>query len=240
MQAMILCAGAGKRMQPLTHMLPKPLVCVDGRPMVVHHIVKFRRAGVRRIVINAAHLAPVLQAYLGDGSHWGVTIDWSVEATCAEQAYESGGGIRAALPYLTAEAFPVVACDIMSDYPYSRLIEKARTLCQHPWDADLVLVPNPLYHRKGDFSLSVHGIVSYDNPMYTFSSLGVYRRCIFRSESIHRFSLFPWLLQQQTDRVVHGELYQGRWCNVGDLQELARARKQFASSSLFSDLNSVQ
>lgn len=237
MRAMILCAGAGKRMQPLTHMLPKPLVRVGDRPMVVHHILKFRRAGIRHIVINAAYLAHVLQAYLGDGSRWGVKLYWSIEANSASQAYESGGGICAALPHLLSPAFPVVACDIVSDYPYRKLVRKARQLLAHPWIADLVLVPNPSYHAKGDFSLDSQGKISYCNPQYTFSSLGVYRRSIFRQVPVHRFPLFPWLLRQAGQYIVHGELYRGRWLNVGDLHELACARELFAKSSLYSQVN---
>ena len=174
MRALILAAGAGSRLQPLTRAVPKPLVSVGGAPMAVRQIIALREAGVRDVVINAAHRWRLLRAALGDGSAWGVRIHWSVEGDSVDEALETRGGIVKALPLLSPDRktpFLVVAGDIVTDYPYGRLVARGAALGEEAL-AHLVLVPNPSYHPSGDMRLEA-GRLRSDAPTRTFASLGV-------------------------------------------------------------------
>ncbi len=220
MKAMILAAGRGERMRPLTDSTPKPLLRVAGRPLIEHHIAALREAGFRDLVINHAWLGEQIVAQLGDGSRLGVRIAYSAEP---EGALETGGGIRQALPLLDGDAFLVVNGDIWTDFPYARLKQAPRGL------AHLVLVDNPPHHPGGDFSLA-HGRVSDGGGQaLTFSGIGVYRPELFASHAPGRFALAPLLRAAMHDGQVSGEHYRGGWTDVGTPQRLEALERQLGA-----------
>ena len=228
MRALVFCAGAGKRMRPLTQLMPKPLVPVLGIPMVVRQILALRRAGVTEIMLNAAHGARILQGAIGDGSRWGVRVAYSVEGNSTEEALETRGGIVKALPYLAegGKAFLAVAGDIVTDYNYARLLERARLLDQSNADAHLVLVPNPSYHPRGDMSLAPSGRVGREGERLTFSSLAAYRTSLFEWLPAVEAKLFPWLWKIIDAGRVTGERWDGAWYNVGTIEERNRVERE--------------
>lgn len=150
MRAMLLCAGEGRRLRPLTQLYPKPLTTIGGVPLAVRQILALKRAGITEIVVNVAYGARILQAELGDGSRWGVHLAWSVEGHTAAEALETRGGIVRALPLLMAGsedgAFIVAAGDIATDYDYAALAEQAQSLSASGDWAHLVMVANPTFH----------------------------------------------------------------------------------------------
>ena len=167
MRALILAAGEGRRMQPVTLTTPKPLVEVAGTPMAVRQILALRKAGVEEIVLNVAHLGDRIVETLGDGSAWGVRLRYSVEGRTAGEALETLGGIAKALPMLDDGdgAFIVVAGDIVTDFDYSRLVRAGRALAGSDAVAHLVLAPNPSYHADGDMTLDELGLcLLYTSP----------------------------------------------------------------------------
>ena len=205
MQAMILAAGRGERMRPLTDHIPKPLLRAGGKPLIVHHLERLASAGIRDIVINHAHLGGQIEAALGDGSRWGVRIRYSPEG----KALETGGGIFRALPLLGPDPFLVVNGDIWTELDFSRLrIETDRL-------AHLVLVSNPAHHPGGDFALSDGRVRADGAPRYTFSGIGVYHPDLFRDQEPGAFPLAPLLREAMRRDLVSGELYRGRWSDVG-------------------------
>lgn len=231
MRAIVLCAGAGSRLRPLTHILPKPLVPVGGVPMVVRRILALRAAGIREIVVNAAYGAAELVAALGDGARWDVRLHWSIEGRTAEEALETRGGIVRALDMLTdggrERAFVAAAGDIVSDYPFERMLERAA-------DADalahLVLVPNPDYHPKGDMGIDASGRATRDPAVerYTYSSLGLFRAELFEGVGDERAALFPWLYGVIDAGRATAEVWRGAWYNVGSFDEVARLEAHLA------------
>lgn len=220
MKAMILAAGRGERMRPLTDHTPKPLLRVGGKTLIEHLIEALAAAGFRDLVINHAHLGAQIEAHLGEGARYGVHIAWSREP---EGALETGGGIFQALPLLDDGPFLVVNADIWTDYPFARLARRADGL------AHLVLVDNPAHHPGGDFVLTGGRVQVQGGPRLTFSGIGVYHRDLFRGCAPGRFPLAP-LLRAAMDRgEVSGEHYTGRWHDIGTaerLTELDRALSQ--------------
>jgi MurNAc alpha-1-phosphate uridylyltransferase len=212
MKAMILAAGRGERMRPLTDRTPKPLLEAGGKPLIVYHIEALRDAGFRELVINHAWLGEQIEQYLGDGSRFGVQILYSPEP---EGALETGGGIHHALPLLGDEAFVVVNSDIWTDYPYARLHHPQQAL------AHLVLVDNPAHHRQGDFSLDNGLVTDAGEATLTFSGIGLYRPELFSSHAPGAFPLAPLLREAMRRGQVTGEHYRGRWSDVGTPQRLA-------------------
>jgi MurNAc alpha-1-phosphate uridylyltransferase len=218
MKAMILAAGRGERMRPLTDHTPKPLLEAGGKPLIVHHIERLAAAGFREIVINHAHLGDQIEAALGDGACWGVHIRYSPEG----KALETGGGIFRALPLLGPAPFLVVNGDIWTDLDLSRLHLRDGLL------AHLVLVENPTHHPKGDFALAQRVVLSQGEPRYTFSGIGIYRPDLFRDCQPGAFPLAPLLRRAMDLGLVSGELYSGHWSDVGTparLQALDRMLK---------------
>ncbi len=210
--AMILAAGRGERMRPLTDHTPKPLLEAGGKPLIVYPIEALANAGVRRIVINHAHLGGQIEAALGDGCRWGVEIRYSPE----QQALETGGGICKALPLLGDDPFIVVNGDVWSDCDFSRL-ELAEGDLAH-----LVLVPNPAHHPEGDFVLREGRVYAEGEPRVTFSGIGVYHPRLFKGCEPRPFPLASLLRRAMADRQVGGHLHPGRWMDVGTPQRLAR------------------
>jgi len=219
--AMILAAGRGERMRPLTDTTPKPLLVAGGKPLVVWQIESLARAGFREIVINAAHLANALMHALGDGSRYGVRIHWSREP----EPLEPAGGIATAMPLCPEGPLVVVAGDVYTDFDYAALRARADTMALD--DASprvhLVMVPNPAYHPEGDFALEGSRI-HWDGPSrLTFGSLAVYDTALFRElPRGTKLKLLPLLHDWISRGLVSGELYEGPWANVGTPAELAR------------------
>lgn len=212
MKAMILAAGRGERMRPLTDSTPKPMLTIGGKPLIQWHIEHLREAGFKELVINVSWRREVLQDYLGDGGQFGIAIDYSVEA---DGALETAGGIRQALPML-GEQFLVVNGDIWTDYPFASLSNISLSHLAH-----LVLVPNPAHHPAGDFGLHEHFLLNEADVRYTFSGIGVYRKELFAGLAPGEHKLAPLLRDAVADRQVTGELFPGIWSDVGTPERLA-------------------
>ena len=212
MKALILAAGRGERLRPLTDHTPKPLLEAGGRPLIEHTIIALARAGFTELVVNLAHLGGQIQARLGDGSRLGVSIAYSHEG---EEALETGGGIHHALPLLGEGPFLVVNGDLATDYPFEHLRDRPDRL------AHLVLVENPSHHPKGDFALLGNGTLSATGePRHTFSGIGVYRPGLFSACKPGKFPLAPLLREAMQKGLVTGERYQGFWMDIGTLERL--------------------
>ncbi len=216
MKAMILAAGRGERMRPLTDTVPKPLLEVGGKPLIVHLVERLARAGFTGLVVNLGYRGDQIRAALGDGRAWGVRIDYSREP---ENALETGGGIFQALPLLT-DPFVVVNADVATDFPFATLSAPAGAL------AHLVLVPNPPHHPEGDFDLVGGRVLPGKGGRYTFSGIGVYRHALFADCTAGRFPLAPLLYRAAARGRVTGEPYPGLWMDIGTPQRLAAWRKQ--------------
>lgn len=218
MKAMILAAGLGERLRPLTETTPKPLLEVDGKPLIQHHVERLVAAGVRDIVVNTSWLAEKIEAFLGDGSRFGVRVQWSRE----DEPLETGGGIRRALPLLGGEPFLVINGDIWTDFDLNTLVRQSWS---EEMDAHLVLVPNPVHHLAGDFSLSPQGVVGYpegEDHAFTFSGISVMRPEIFAlySSASEKFPLRDVLVSGIKAGCVSGEVWRGAWWDVGTLERL--------------------
>ncbi|EKP0259783.1 nucleotidyltransferase family protein [Aeromonas sobria] len=210
MKAMILAAGRGERMRPLTDLLPKPLLAVGGKPLIVHHIDKLKAAGVTTLVINHAWLGHKLVETLGDGSALGVTIHWSAE----ESALETAGGIVQALPLLGSAPFLVINGDTWLDLDY-------RSLVSQPLGDDLAhlwLVPNPPQHPTGDFALQQGRVM--DTPAFTFSGVGLYDPAAFAGLAGGARKLAPLLRAWMAQGRVGGSLLAGEWRDIGTVERL--------------------
>ncbi len=216
---MVLAAGRGERMRPLTDACPKPLLPAGGRPLIVHLLERLVEGGFREIVINHAHLGGRIEEALGDGARYGASIVYSPEIP---EALETGGGIHHALARLGADPFLVVNGDIWTDYPFGRL----RSL--QPPLAHLVLVDNPAHHPAGDFGLDAGRVMDGGTPALTFSGIGVYRPALFHGCRSGRFPLAPLLRFAARRGQVSGEHYRGRWWDVGTPQRLAELDRLLA------------
>jgi MurNAc alpha-1-phosphate uridylyltransferase len=213
---MILAAGRGERMRPLTDTTPKPLLEVGGKPLIVWHIENLARAGIRELVINHAHLGGQIEGFLGDGSRFDVSIHYSPEA----EALETAGGIANALPLLGSAPFLVVNGDVFCDFDYTLLNREAVRMDQQV--AWLVMVDNPSHHPTGDFFLDGAKIRSQGVPLLTFSGIGLYRPQLFGSiQRGTKAKLAPLLREAMDCGKVGGMHYHGRWMDVGTPQRLA-------------------
>lgn len=210
--ALIFAAGLGERMRPLTDATPKPLLDVRGKPLIVWHLEKLARAGVRDVVINTSHLAAQFPAKLGDGSTWNLRIRYSFEGP---EPLDSGGGMFRALPFLGHEPFLAVNGDIFTDFDFS-------TLPQNPlWAAHLVMVDNPPQHPNGDFVLRDDRLFDEPTPRLTFAGIGVYRPSLLDGRSDGKFSIVPILRDAMRRNEISGEHYRGVWNDVGTPERLA-------------------
>ena len=214
MKAMILAAGRGERMRPLTDTIPKVLLEVRGKPVVVRVVENLARAGIRELVINHAYLGYQIEQALGDGKAFGVAIRYSQEA----EALETAGGLANALPLLGSEPFIAVNGDVYCDFDFSRL--RRHSLAGRL--AHLVLVRNPPHNKDGDFVLSAAEVAVEGGPRRTFSGIALYSPELFRGiDRGAKAKLAPLLTQAIRERRVSGELYSGRWHDVGTPQRLA-------------------
>lgn len=216
MRAMILAAGRGKRMRPLTERIPKPLLKVDGKPLVEHLIERLIAGGVTGIVINYHHLGEMIKNFLGDGSRFGIEILYSEEA----DLLETGGGIINSLPKLKEESFIVVNADVWTDYDFKCLDYLNGDECL----AHLVLVDNTKDKPTGDFYINqaglVHDVGRKDSKCLTFSGISVLHRNLFEGYQTEPMSLVPLLKMAMVKDLVTGEIYDGVWVDVGTPQRL--------------------
>ncbi len=222
---MILAAGRGERMRPLTDHTPKPLLQVGGKPLIVWHIERLCAAGFTHIVINHAHLGAQIEAALGNGADLGVSIEYSREGT----ALETAGGIATALPLIQSEVFPVVNGDVYTEFDFSRLAEPMARLTAGQDQMHLVLVDNPPQHPNGDFVLESgrvcktaprSSLTAHCSPL-TFSGIGVYHRALFdQTVAGEKAPLAPLLFQAIDAGRASGEYFSGRWVDVGTPERL--------------------
>jgi len=210
MHAMILAAGQGKRMLPLTAHTPKPLLVARGRPLIEHHIVAFAKANIREIVINLGYLGEQIEAFLGNGSQYGVHIEYSKE----DPILETGGGVAKALPLLKSDCFVVVSADILTNYPYETLPTAV------PGLGHLVLVDNPPHHPGGDFGLQNGLVTQGPGPLLNFGGIGVYRHAFFDECPSGIFPIAPLLVKAIQKGLLSGEYYPGEWENIGTPEQL--------------------
>ena len=211
MKAMILAAGRGERMRPLTDSTPKPLLRIGGQTLIEHHVYALSQAGITGLVINHAWLGGQIVKALGDGSAYGVAIVYSPEAGAA---LETGGGIFNALPLLGSDPFVVVNADIWTGFPFAGLPPEPDGL------AHLVMVDNPEHHKQGDFSLSADRLSQNGPAMLTFSGIGVYRPELFAECTAGAFPLAPVLRRAMDAGQVSGERYSGSWFDIGTPERL--------------------
>lgn len=216
MRAMILAAGRGERMRPLTDTTPKPLLPIGGKPMIQYHIEALAAAGMREIVVNLAWLGAQIREALGDGSSFGVSIRYSDEG---DAALETGGGIYKALPFLAGasgqDSFVVVSGDVWTEYPLGSCDNKLA-----PADvAHFVVVPNPGFHTRGDFGLA-NGRLVDAGERYTYANIGVFRPEFFAGCGPGKFPVGPLMFDWIRQGRVSGELYHGGWHNVGTPEQL--------------------
>jgi MurNAc alpha-1-phosphate uridylyltransferase len=209
--AMILAAGRGERLRPLTDTTPKPMLEVRGQPLIERLVIALAGAGMSRIVINLAWLGPIISGYLGDGARYGVSILYSNEQP---RALETAGGIFRALPMLEPGPFAVVNGDVYTDFQFDSLrIASDR-------DAHLVLVPNPPQHPAGDFGLDQGLALAGAAEKYTFSGIALYRTTFFAGCSDGVFPLKPLLLRSMAQRRCSAELHTGMWEDIGTPERL--------------------
>lgn len=213
MKAMILAAGRGERMRPLTDHTPKPLLQVAGKALIEYSLEKLAEAGFTDIVINVAYLGSQIMEFCGDGSRWQLNIDYSDEGA---QALETAGGIANALPLLGDRPFLVVNADILFDYPLAMLRHKSIDL------AHLVLIDNPPHHPDGDFCVAENGLLTEQGPeKLTFSGIGVYHPDLFADVAVGQpLKLRPVLNRVMQHGQVSGEYYNGLWLDIGTPERL--------------------
>jgi N-acetyl-alpha-D-muramate 1-phosphate uridylyltransferase len=226
MKAMLLAAGRGERMRPLTDHTPKPLLEVGDKPLIVWHIENLVRAGITELVINHAHLGAQIEKALGDGSRFGAHIQYSSEG----KALETAGGIAYALHLLGDEPFAVINGDIFCDYDFARLRERAAELKSSHDSVHLVLVNNPVQHPNGDFGMQQQRVTD-NSPKFTFSGIGLYQPSLFAQISRGSIApLAPLLRAQIALGKVSGERHQGLWVDVGTPQRLKELDSQVRSA----------
>ena len=223
MKAMILAAGLGTRMRPLTNSVPKPLLEVGSIPLIVWHIENLAHAGFEEIVINIAHLGYRIPEALGDGSEWGVRIAYSDEQE--EGALESAGGIVKALPLLGEETFLVVNGDVWCEYDFDPEKKLDNSILAH-----LILVPNPEHNPKGDFALQDSLVREEGQENYTFSGIGYYSPKLFEGVPYGKQPLAPILKTAMRQGRVSGALFEGEWRDIGTPERL-----EALNSHLFSE-----
>ena len=224
MRAMILAAGRGERMRPLTLARPKPLLEAGGAPLIVHHLRALAAAGFEDVVINLSWLGIQVREALGDGSRYGLRIHYSDEGP---EPLETGGGIFRALPLLGEGPFLVLNGDVWTDLDWAGLRERLA----HGDLAHLVLVPNPAHNPRGDFVLERGRIVEREGERLTFSGAGVYRAALFDGCTDGVFKLAPLLRAAARAGRVSGELHEGAWLDIGTPERLAELDARLRSGA---------
>ena len=209
---MLLAAGRGERLRPITDSLPKPLVEIAGKPLIVYHLEALARAEVRDVVINLSWLGEKIRGALGDGSRHGVRITYSEEGPVP---LETGGGIHRALPLLGPGPFLVVNSDVWTDVDFSRVLTLEEDAA-----ARLLLAPNPPQHPRGDFGLDGDYVVEREAGRFTYTGIGIYRPDLFAGCTPGKFPLLPLLQRAIAARRLRGEVYRGEWLDIGSPDRL--------------------
>jgi len=216
MKAMILAAGRGERMRPLTDVRPKPLLEINGKALIDYHLENLSGGGVREVVINTAWLGEQIAAHVGDGSRWDVQVRYSHEGW---PALETGGGIYKALPLLGDEPFLIVNGDVFTSWRLSAPVLPPQ------WQPDslvhLILVPNPAHHPRGDFGLNGSLLTENIGQLFTYSGIGFFHRDLFKGCEGGAFKLAPLLYEAIHKNRATGELFSGNWSDVGTPERLA-------------------
>jgi len=215
--AMILAAGRGERMRPLTDHTPKPLLEIGGKPLIAWHLERLAASGIDKVVINHAHLGEQIERALGDGSAWGVRIRYSAEGQ--GRALETGGGIHRALPLLGEGPFLVINGDVWCDADPSALA------LEDGDHATLLMVDNPPHHPRGDFHLHQGRLDDDHEPRLTYSGIGLYSPSLFAGCAPGAFALAPLLRRAMAERRVGGLHHGGRWIDVGTPGRLAELNR---------------
>ena len=221
MKAMILSAGRGERMRPLTDKVPKALVPVSGKPLIEYHLAALAAVGIRDVVINLAWLGGEIRSALGDGSRFGVNIIYSDEGAAA---LETGGGIVRALALLGPEPFWVINGDVLTDYPFTDTGLAAED------QGRLILVSNPAHNPAGDFGISAGRLVNESAQQFTYSGIGLFRPEMFAAEKQGIYPLAPLLRRLADQDALAAELYAGSWLDVGTPERLQQAEAAIAAS----------
>ncbi len=226
MDALILAAGRGERLRPLTDTTPKALISVGGKALIEYRLAALAACGVAQVVVNVAHLGAQIEAALGDGSRFGVSIRYSREPA---GALETGGGIFQALDQLASDPFLVVNCDVWTDFDCRHLPATLSGL------GHLVLVPNPPHHAGGDFCLTDGRVTGADRgcpgERLTFSGIGVYRRALFADCAPGRFPLAPLLYRAADTGRLSGQCHRGTWIDVGTPARLHELEQRLTAGS---------
>ena len=218
MHVMLLAAGRGERMMPLTRNTPKPLLAVAGKRLIEHQITRLVNQGYHDFVINLGYLGEQIKQQLGDGSNYNCVIEYSDEG---EQILETGGGIKKALCLLQGPEFLVVNTDIWTDFDFSSLPENISS------DAHLLLVPNPVHNDKGDFSLE-NGFLKNAGPLsYTYSGIGIFTRRFFTNSATGRFPLAPLIRSAADKNQVTAQIHEGLWFDIGTPDRLDTLKQLF-------------
>lgn len=213
MKAMILAAGRGERMRPLTDHIPKPLLEVAGKPLIIWHLEKLAKANFEEVIINHAHLGGMIEAYVGDGSRWNLKITYSREGSPLETA----GGIKKALPLIGDQPFLVVNADIYTDFNFATIKNRNLNDCK----GHLVMVKNPKQHPDGDFFLQNNQIEREGKERLTFSGIAIYQPKIFEDINIEPVAKLAPILKKLIDaECISGEAYQGLWFDIGTPERL--------------------
>lgn len=217
MKAMLLAAGRGERMKNLTQDTPKPLLEINNKPLIQHHIENLSACGIKEFVVNLWYLGDKIKEYLGDGSNFGVKISYSPE----EHLLGMGGGVLHALPLLGDEPFLVMSNDVWTEYPFEKLCQRSVN-CAH-----LVLVDNPPFHLEGDYSLENGKILDKipDGKTYNYGGFGIFHPDIFQGFAPGKFGIMALLQQFVAQGKVTGEHYTGQWLNLNTPDDLIAARE---------------
>ncbi len=212
MKAMILAAGRGKRMRPLTDHTPKALIEVRGKPLIVYHLENLAKAGIVDIVVNLAHLGDKIKNLLGDGRKYCVNLTYSYEI---DAGLETGGGIYKALPLLGSDPFIVLSADIFTAFDFASLPQHIDST------AHLILVNNPDYHTEGDFALAENTVQNHGRQKVTYGNIGVFKAALFKDCQPGFFLLAPLIRAAADKGRVTGELFRGDWHNIGTPRDLS-------------------
>ena len=220
MRAMILAAGLGERMRPLTDKMPKSMLQVNGKPLIQYHVENLVQSGILDIIINHAQFGDQIESFLGNGKIWGARIAYSPED---ESPLDTAGGIVEALPLLGEEPFLTVNADIWTDFPFQQLLNLSEDLLNDL--AHIVLVDNPAHNAKGDFSLNKNRVLNEGDFMLTFSGISVFKPEFFKGCTSGSTPLTPMIRQAVSQGRVSGSHYQGQWRDIGTPERLQELRQ---------------